>query len=225
MREESCSPHQAQLKATAWQHHNIPNEIYEIGLTASQIAVYAYLSRCSNQGSTAFPSYETIGRKSGTSRATAIRAVKALVEKGLIDKEVRKTDYDENKTNIYIVRHDRLCDYRGGVTVIPPSVTMTPRTRTTKQEPILTDSGESECAQHVKEIYAKAFADYFGYQHRRVRIPVDMEIDTSDIDNLRECIGEWFDIHEHLPKREVLAKCSIERFAASLPRYKQQGFW
>jgi predicted transcriptional regulator len=86
-----------------------PNLIFEFGLSNYEIVIYMYLLRCGNN-STSFPSYKTIGRKTGTSKNTAIRSVKKLIEKGLIVKHSREkknkngTSRDSNlyeiKTNL-----------------------------------------------------------------------------------------------------------------------------
>jgi predicted transcriptional regulator len=84
-----------------------PNLIFELGLNAYEISIYMYLLRCGNN-STAFPSYQTIGYMTGTSKNTAIRIVKKLINKGLIIKHSRPNKTDDNgiyyESNIYEVR-------------------------------------------------------------------------------------------------------------------------
>ena len=62
-----------------------PNEIFSLGMDASEIAVYAYL-RCLESRSTyqCWPSYTTIGNAVGRAKNTVMRYVHALAEKGLI---------------------------------------------------------------------------------------------------------------------------------------------
>lgn len=93
-------------------YFQVPNEIFEIGLSNNEILIYIYLARCSNN-STAFPSYKTIGEKTGVSRDTAMRVMKKLENKRLIYKEHRKfikeTDDKQkvfNKSNLYYLEHD-----------------------------------------------------------------------------------------------------------------------
>ena len=93
-------------------YFQVANDIFEIGLSNNEILVYIYLARCSNN-STAFPSYKTIGEKTGISRDTAIRVMKKLENKNLIYKETRKfikeTDDKQkvfNKSNVYYLEHD-----------------------------------------------------------------------------------------------------------------------
>lgn len=61
------------------------NEIFSLGLDASEIAVYAYL-RCLESRSTyqCWPSYTTIGNAVGRAKNTVMRYVDVLAEKGLI---------------------------------------------------------------------------------------------------------------------------------------------
>ena len=61
------------------------NEIFSLGLDASEIAVYAYL-RCLESRSTyqCGPSYTTLGNAVGRAKNTVMRYVDVLAEKGLI---------------------------------------------------------------------------------------------------------------------------------------------
>lgn len=69
-------------------YFTIPNEIFSLGLDASEIAVYAYL-RCLENRSTyqCWPSYTTIGNAVGRAKNTVMQYVDALSEKGLISTE------------------------------------------------------------------------------------------------------------------------------------------
>ena len=69
-------------------YFTMPNEIFSLGLDASEIAVYAYL-RCLESRSTyqCWPSYTTIGNAVGRAKNTVMRYVDALLEKGLISTE------------------------------------------------------------------------------------------------------------------------------------------
>ena len=69
-------------------YFTMPNEIFSLGLDASEIAVYAYL-RCLESRSTyqCWPSYTTIGNAVGRAKNTVMRYVDALAEKGLISTE------------------------------------------------------------------------------------------------------------------------------------------
>lgn len=67
----------------------VPNSIFDEKheLITRDIAVYCYLARCSNQGSVAFPSLPTIGRKCKMSRSSAAEAVKSLIKHGFLSKK------------------------------------------------------------------------------------------------------------------------------------------
>ena len=66
-------------------YFTMPNEIFSLGLDASEIAVYAYL-RCLESRSSyqCWPSYTTIGNAVGRAKNTVMQYVDALAEKGLI---------------------------------------------------------------------------------------------------------------------------------------------
>ena len=68
----------------------LPNAIFDLGLTAEEIAIYAFLMRCEDRRTfTCYPSYKTIGRAIGKSKNTVMKYVNMLEEKCLISK--RKT--------------------------------------------------------------------------------------------------------------------------------------
>ena len=66
----------------------VPNEIFCLGLSSGEIAVYAYLLRCENRKTfQCHPSYKTIGNAVGMSNNTVKKYVDGLVEKRLITTE------------------------------------------------------------------------------------------------------------------------------------------
>ena len=69
-------------------YFTMPNEIFSLGMDASEIAVYAYL-RCLENRSTyqCWPSYATIGKAVGRAKNTVMQYVDALSETGLISTE------------------------------------------------------------------------------------------------------------------------------------------
>ena len=69
-------------------YFTMPNEIFSLGLDASEIAVYAYL-RCLENRRTyqCWPSYSTIGKAIGRTKNTVMQYVDALSKKGLISTE------------------------------------------------------------------------------------------------------------------------------------------
>ena len=66
----------------------LPNEIFEIGLCAGELAVYSYLMRCENRRTRqCWPSYKTIGKALHMSENTVRKYVYQLGEKELITME------------------------------------------------------------------------------------------------------------------------------------------
>ena len=69
-------------------YFTLPNEIFSLGLSAGEIAVYAYLRCLENRSSyQCWPSYTTIGNAVGRAKNTVMRYVDALAEKGLVSTE------------------------------------------------------------------------------------------------------------------------------------------
>ena len=69
-------------------YFTMPNEIFSLGLDASEIAVYAYLRCLENRRAyQCWPSYTTIGNAVGRAKNTVMRYVDALAEKGLVSTE------------------------------------------------------------------------------------------------------------------------------------------
>lgn len=70
---------------------SLPNEIFLLGLSPGELAVYCYLRRCENQKThQCWPSYKTIGEAVGMCENTVSRYVKRLEERGLIAAEPTK---------------------------------------------------------------------------------------------------------------------------------------
>ena len=70
---------------------SLPNEIFLLGLSPGELAVYCYLRRCENQKThQCWPSYKTIGEAVGMCSNTVSRHVKKLEERGLIAVEPTK---------------------------------------------------------------------------------------------------------------------------------------
>ena len=69
----------------------LPNEIFLLGLSPGELAVYCYLRRCENHKThQCWPSYKTIGEAVGMCENTVSRYVKMLEERGLIAAEPTK---------------------------------------------------------------------------------------------------------------------------------------
>ena len=66
----------------------LPNEIFSLGLSPGEIAVYAYLMYCEDRKTfQCHPSYKTIGKAVGMSKNTVKKYVDGLIEKQLITTE------------------------------------------------------------------------------------------------------------------------------------------
>ena len=66
----------------------VPNEIFCLGLSSGEIAVYAYLMYCEDRKTfQCHPSYKTIGNAVGMSKNTIRKYVGSLIEKRLITTE------------------------------------------------------------------------------------------------------------------------------------------
>ncbi|MCI9368649.1 MAG: helix-turn-helix domain-containing protein [Oscillospiraceae bacterium] len=65
-----------------------PNEIFILGLSPGELAVYSYLLCCANRKTgQCWPSYKTIGRAVGMTENTVAKYVGSLEHKGLIQTE------------------------------------------------------------------------------------------------------------------------------------------
>lgn len=87
----------------------LPNEIFCLGLSAGEIAVYAYLMYCEDRKSfQCHPSYRAIGRAVGLSRNTVKKYVSTLEEKRLIFTEpttvCTKDGRKRNGSLLYTIR-------------------------------------------------------------------------------------------------------------------------
>ena len=87
----------------------LPNEIFRLGLSAGELAVYSFLLKCENRETyQCYPSYRTIGEAVGMSRNTVKKHVDSLVEKRLIYTEpTTVTLQDGTKRNgslLYTIR-------------------------------------------------------------------------------------------------------------------------
>ena len=63
------------------------SDIFEAGLSAREIAVFAYLSRCANKDGVAFPSIANIAGKCKMGKSTVAKGISELQKAGLIKKE------------------------------------------------------------------------------------------------------------------------------------------
>ena len=86
----------------------MPQKIFNLGMNAGEIAVYAYLMFRENRKTyQCYPSYRTIGDAVGMSRNTVKKYIDALVEKQLIYAEPTKVTTKDGVRNgnlLYTIR-------------------------------------------------------------------------------------------------------------------------
>ena len=86
----------------------MPKKIFNLGMSAGEIAVYAYLMFRENRKTyQCYPSYRTIGDAVGMSRNTVKKYIDALVEKQLIYAEPTKITTKDGVRNgnlLYTIR-------------------------------------------------------------------------------------------------------------------------
>ena len=81
----------------------VPNEVFQLGLSAGAIATYCYLMSIENRRRgdkdrfTCYPSYATISRAIGRSERSVYKYVQELVEAGLILTEQTKVTTKDGK--------------------------------------------------------------------------------------------------------------------------------
>ena len=75
-------------KSSLRNYFPLPNSIFSLGLRPGELAVYSYLMFCENRRTfTCYPSYGTIGERTGMSKNTVAKHVRSLEDKGLIKTE------------------------------------------------------------------------------------------------------------------------------------------
>jgi len=93
---------------TSKNYFPTPNEIFSLGLSPGEFAVYAYLLCCANRRThQCWPSYRTIGAATGMSVNTVRKHVCSLADKGLISTEdttvFTKTGLKHNGSLLYTI--------------------------------------------------------------------------------------------------------------------------
>ena len=96
-------------KNNASQYFTLPNEIFWLGQSSGEIAVYSYLLRCENRKTyQCYPSYRTIGQALKMSQNTVRKYVQSLEDKHLISTErtevITKDGRKRNGTLLYTIR-------------------------------------------------------------------------------------------------------------------------
>jgi DNA-binding MarR family transcriptional regulator len=68
-------------------YFRVPNSVFDLGLSASELVVLMYLYRCHNNKDDCWPSYVDIASKCSITRRNVINVIRSLNEMGLIGKE------------------------------------------------------------------------------------------------------------------------------------------
>ena len=97
------------MSKTSKNYFPTPNEIFSLGLSPGEFAVYSYLLRCADRRThQCWPSYKTIGTATQMSVNTVRKHVCALADKGLISTEdttvFTKTGLKHNGSLLYTIR-------------------------------------------------------------------------------------------------------------------------
>ena len=93
----------------AKHYFTLPNEIFCLGLSSGEIAVYSFLLRYENRKTyQCYPSYKTIGQALKMSQNTVRKYVQSLEDKHLISTErtevITKDGRKRNGTLLYTIR-------------------------------------------------------------------------------------------------------------------------
>lgn len=96
-------------KNSASHYFTLTNEIFCLGLSSGEIAVYSFLLRCENRKTyQCYPSYRTIGQALKMSQNTVRKYVQSLEDKHLITTErtevITKDGRKRNGTLLYTIR-------------------------------------------------------------------------------------------------------------------------
>ena len=96
------------MNKTQKNYFPTPNEIFSLGLSPGEFAVYAYLLRCADRRThQCWPGYKTIGAATQMSVNTVRKHVCSLADKGLISTEdttvFTKTGLKHNGSLLYTI--------------------------------------------------------------------------------------------------------------------------
>lgn len=111
------------------------NMIFEQDISSQAKLIYLYLCRCADEEGQSFPSINTIAGKCSISRSATIRAIKELMDIGLLAKEKRTRADNSQTSNLYCI-----FDTPNSITENPPSVTQTPPQCHTDTPPSVTQT-------------------------------------------------------------------------------------
>ena len=79
----------------------VPEKIYRLKLTSTEINVYQYLCSRANKQGECFPSQTTIAKAVNMHRSTVNQAIRRLQDKNLLIIEQRRRDNGGTSSNLY----------------------------------------------------------------------------------------------------------------------------
>lgn len=79
----------------------VPEKIYKLNLTSTEINIYQYLCSRANKQGECFPSQTTIAKAVNMHRSTVNQAIRRLQDKNLIIIEQRRRDNGGTSSNLY----------------------------------------------------------------------------------------------------------------------------
>ena len=79
----------------------VPDKIYKLKLTSTEINIYQYLCSRANKQGECFPSQTTIAKAVNMHRSTVNQAIRRLQDKNLLIIEQRRRDNGGTSSNLY----------------------------------------------------------------------------------------------------------------------------
>ncbi|MBP5431958.1 helix-turn-helix domain-containing protein [Ruminococcus sp.] len=79
----------------------VPEKIYKLKLTSTEINIYQYLCSRANKQGECFPSQTTIAKAVNMHRSTVNQAIRRLQDKNLLIIEQRRRDNGGTSSNLY----------------------------------------------------------------------------------------------------------------------------
>lgn len=174
------------------KYFKLSNNIFELGLKPNEFVVLAYIARCSNNNSKAFPSYNKIAEKCNIGLSTAKRVVSDLVKKELLIREHRlKNDSRSNSTNAYSLTEKVLAKRNIDKEVVEEIEELT-------AEEIIKDEEETE------ELIKKFYAGEVTLPEQTEQEELDEKIEVFQVHLNREVSSNLRDIIKDLDWDEIV---------------------
>lgn len=174
------------------KYFKLSNNIFELGLKPNEFVVLAYIARCSNNNSKAFPSYNKIAEKCNIGLSTAKRVVSDLVKEEFLIREHRlKNDSRSNSTNAYSLTEKVLAKRNIDKEVVEEIEELT-------AEEIIKDEEETE------ELIKKFYAGEVTLPEQTEQEELDEKIEVFQVHLNREVSSNLRDIIKDLDWDEIV---------------------